>query len=799
MVERILHLGADPDASSIVGSALLYSARLAHEAQTTEKLEVRRAQKATTSNDDMEFDQDAKLRRDDWLCALGQLAKNLEKILQIISNHTKDNVRSSKPDDDRYDAGRATPGSGSKSAKTQAVSFIPHQSDMDTASDLQNFLVSIKSAPSYQTDGWLSMDMAFEIFFSIARSRKEAQGSSLFAKIRALATSNHFIEWLQPDEECHGEMIKIGNPLTLVDEAANGFCLRLTEAGDAFSSETLNIDCMQKFSLTDMEASVKNRTVEQGGNSTVTLLQCMASAIIAGSADEGWISMHQLSKAFFEKIVAEDNDKLDVSLSTATKEGLIEWGRPDEDCFGDMEVVSQSVFDDQEEASLRLTEKGHHFLANSNESTAPKGITNRDYPQVACDSMLSFLELLRKTKAHEDGWVSREDLATSFIQKFACQGTPKEVEFRKWCMDATQQELLIWGRCRGYNAFEACTHQNAEQERYAVLKLTEKGRNLVYATAAKITEASLQRNAVRNDDEAFLRGKLSANAALSTPATDAPILSRGRGAGRTLPAWMTRGHESRIIGVDEEKQTAGEQMSLVSSGVVPSWRTAQQMPACGRGASPSMPAWMTQQKSQVGVDAALIDPENKERARETMAAILSERNSSVGFRGSGGKRSHSKASDSTGDTSCERYLKRQRHGYQSFSKDDDTSNSHWFLPKASRQSKLCQRFRSACNVACRFGRHCHFAHVNPQLGGIVLGAYQGMVKELPRDCFLTKTRIAPGTVTLQYTAAYRDPTTKIYFAAEGGREVARQGSVSWYESELDAMKAVEIVVAAAKK
>lgn len=47
---------------------------------------------------------------------------------------------------------------------------------------------------------------------------------------------------------------------------------------------------------------------------------------------------------------------------------------------------------------------------------------------------------------------------------------------------------------------------------------------------------------------------------------------------------------------------------------------------------------------------------------------------------------------------------------------------------------------------------------------------------------------------VEYTAAYRDPETKIYYLAEGGAgSLDRRSGLSWYQSKKEAKQAVELV------
>jgi hypothetical protein len=126
--------------------------------------------------------------------------------------------------------------------------------------------------------------------------------------------------------------------------------------------------------------------------------------------------------------------------------------------------------------------------------------------------------------------------------------------------------------------------------------------------------------------------------------------------------------------------------------------------------------------------------------------------------------------------------------------------SLWFLPNKKRP---CKHFQNSEAQNCPSGKICSFAHIQPRHGRNYMDFWYKEARHMKvpslSNVAFTERRITgvPGQ-QLQYSAAYQDPETNIFYVAEGGITFD-DGAVSWYPSEKEAKAALEFAFASRKR
>ena len=769
---------------SAIGPALILARRMANDAQ--EKADCASFQAKSATNDDGEFDAELTNQKEFWQEMLNDRAENLKKISREIltqaSNRPLTNVATSTAHCQRQVSRHQECSVDALESKSVMKGPANQNRDSIGGSELHLFLKCVVPKSS-EDDGWTSMHLVSKQFF-------EEHGSEdhiLFRSARAQATSKGFVEWGKADEDSWGEW-EVVSPDEFDEEAAEA-SLRTTAAGAARLSQPFEADPSQ--SSRAFVSGHQEHAVNVSHKDTSMLHLFLKCVVPRSSEGDGWISMHLVSKQFFEEHGSEDSVLFRSARAQATSKGYVEWGKADADSWGEWEVVSPGEFDaEAAEASLRITEAGRTFLSDtSTERTEAPAIVARrttvsarvaspnvqnlqpitatvatTAPHKKCKSMPSFLQTVARSRVHDEanGWVKMGDLVTSFDREFTRQNVagPSDIaqgadsltaDFRRWCEEATQKKFVIWGRSdpSRYESFEVCAYQQiSEHASDAVLKLTEEGHNLAFGSGTNDSttrapnnwwrsnvEAGLQQKFERNSSdsqasihESGVRGEPNVSAAAPALAGAASLAPQGRGRGRTLPAWMTRQQQSH------PQQSEG--VSVVTNGS-------------------SSPHGRQQQANEESTEA-----KGNSAVRETNGNDLD---------GAGVMRAE--------DRPVSRLDK------------------YWFLPQTGLGREACRNFQSASRVVCKFKSRCNYAHVQPPLGEDVLQSYSGPIEALSRQHFTFE--LGGGELI---TAAYRDPKTNIYYVAEGGRVTQRDetSGVHWYASNADAMRAVEVVYAASQ-
>ena len=465
---------------------------------------------------------------------------------------------------------------------------------------LHLFLKSIYHG-SRKDDPWRSMDSVSTHFYSILGR----EDNILLRAAREAATEQGYVEWGKPDEDDDEEgawgfmEVAPSTDSYFSDEMKASF--RLTNRGEECISQLPEMEnyteVLAPLDGNSGEQSVATGHADEANTSTdraqktpsydVKLSVFLRSIQEAKTIDDKWVSMDVAKDSFYKQFGKVDMEVFEASRATATAESFIEWGGLDEDSW-DWTVVNPVEVEDPKEACLKLSDNGRAFLSNPTSAPLIPHATAATLLQKRCECLADFLQCLARCATQSNGWVKMNDLDFSFNEKYGVKsgddGRARQInllEMRRWCEEGTQEGCLIWGRPDPSRPgiFEACTHlQVVGHAIGAAVKLTEKG--LALATNPNASTEPSPMDWWRSNVDAGLKQSYAEMAKPHQSAPKDPILSihgepnvsaaaqltgtnsmapRGRGRGRTLPAWMTQNQSDepdKLAGVSEVTATS---------------------------------------------------------------------------------------------------------------------------------------------------------------------------------------------------------------------------------------------------
>ena len=474
----------------------------------------------------------------------------------------------------------------------------PHVDREEVA--LHLFLKSVN--PYRQKDApWRSMDEASSYFYA-ELGRKDI---ILFRAARTAATELGYVEWGKPDEDEDAWGLLEVAPSTdscFNDEMKASF--RTTKEGftrllhipeyKSVLPPTEDRSCDQ-LSVTGNNSERHNSSDsrQKAPSHDTTLSVFLRSIEAAKSIDEevGWVSMDAVKGSFYQQFGKVDVEVFEASRKRATAERLIQWGGIDEESFGGWTAIDPDEVENPNGACLTLSENGWDFLSSPSAATQVLQPATMSVPQKRCERLVDFLQCVARCDKDPNGWTKLHDLVASFSREYGKKGCGDDrattissltPEIKRWCDEGLQEVCLIWGRPDESRPgiFEPCTRLQVVGHAIGpVLKLTGKG----YAIAtdpnaltdrapidwwksnveAGLRQQSYTEMAETNQQASKnpLQGEPGASAASSLSMATS-IAPRGRGRGRTLPAWMTRKQ------LDEQDKQAGASIVTATSSVV---------------------------------------------------------------------------------------------------------------------------------------------------------------------------------------------------------------------------------------
>jgi hypothetical protein len=647
------------------------------------------------------------------------------------------------------------------------------------------------------TEDWISMDEVEAAFLQ----RCGEANVSWFREVRSYATARGYVDWgkLDLDDMCFGDSeIEVASPSDF-DEAAKDAQLRVTNRGretlsqwessrtpsfpsfghdshmkKVFSKEVLpsivgasghNVSAVASVSNTGVSPSVPRVSpplleAYPRCPDVKAFLDCIFTGIPLDD-NLGWVNMMDAVARFAKLygppvtatfgmaetccLVKPDFERF---LKTAGLEKLVSWGRGHPSTFDSVQVVTfqqvegHSVPDD---TFLRLTDKGRkvvfHFLRDEvGNSTAPD--KNSDVTVMS--------ELREARQQHKRGYDVLRDKSTRFVASSTTssdsvdsnrrpsrneQGTPQRSPNFTSSLSATGN--ADQGSHNHDHKRSEGSHGGGDGAGRSYHGPSSHGQGDPHAAQAPSRRGSHQ----SSDGKSNSSGSTNRYHSFSSPRDHARILCQI---------------------VSEAKDAALGGWSL--GGIV----------------AVKFHAFLKQRKGSVGKDELRTTYRNAKR--------LAEENGWISHRRS--------------NTGTEDYMKVTREGQigeiealEMAVTQTSTAASvgaFWFLPNKKRP---CKNFRNSVHENCPYGRKCKFAHIQPRHGRDYTDYWYADARHMKvpslYNVYYTERRITgvPGE-QFEYSAAYQDPETNIYYVAEGGKTFD-DGAVCWYPSKEDAKAALE--------
>jgi len=616
------------------------------------------------------------------------------------------------------------------------------------AKDLHLFLQCLvppgDDSDDEEEDGWLNMCQLMKAFFD----KHQENDAPLFRSLRALATSHNYVEWGCNDDDVCGA-IKVSSPGVFDEEAAEA-SLRLTDAGRKALSNNPPLPAPTPAAVvTQLLSSAANAsTAETLPGPTRGLHLFLQSLVPPGDdsddeEEDGWVNMCQLMKTFFDKHQENDAPLFRSLRALATSHNYVEWGCNDDDVCGAIKVSSPGVFDEEAaEASLRLTDAGRKALSNP-----PLPATTNATSVVRTPSAANVSGVKTVTASATYGSQNAEQMPNSQASVLPPQGQNKchDVKSFLQCIVRIQTDDNAWVNFEQLAAAFA-NEFGAEGDSMAHSVALEMRKWCEEATGKNLLVWGLP------DDTGGSRVRVCPTPALVWDHAEESFV-RPTEEGRTLALkrdlWLQK-IQHGIARAASMEDNASSNMSLAS------------------------------------------EPSHGSRGRRNSSVSLSGPYGSAGTRGGTANRSDCDyyGPASTTATTVQQQQEHLRHPRQ-----------FWFLLTSGKGKSICHRFRSAADVGCRFGKKCHFAHINPPLGREVLESWMATRRDplpnLPRNGFKFDVQNRSGSTF--FAAAYFDANSRIYYAAEEGRCSHRDmDGTYWYACESDAEDAVAVVYAASQ-